>query len=109
MQDTKLFETIVGITTPWHVARVTLKPEDERVDVVAGARADALALSRLRRDGARLRSCGRADVAPSRHVSVSDAPACQDSAGAVSGPWREASAGAVGRAAEPLHSVAGGG
>ena len=33
MQDTKLFETIVGITTPWHVARVTLKPEDERVDV----------------------------------------------------------------------------
>ena len=53
---------------------------------VAGARADALALSRLRRDGARLRSCGRADVAPSRHVSVSDAPACQDSAGAVSRP-----------------------
>ena len=33
MQDTKLFETILGITTPWHVARVTLKPEDERVDV----------------------------------------------------------------------------
>ena len=30
MQDTKLFETILGITTPWHVARVTLKPEDER-------------------------------------------------------------------------------
>jgi CheY-like chemotaxis protein len=24
MQDTKLFETILGITTPWHVARVEL-------------------------------------------------------------------------------------
>ena len=33
MQDTKLFETILGIPTPWHVARVELKPEDERVDV----------------------------------------------------------------------------
>ncbi len=30
MQDTKLFETILGIPTPWHVARVELKPEDER-------------------------------------------------------------------------------
>ena len=31
MQDTKLFETILGITTPWHVARVELKTEDKRV------------------------------------------------------------------------------
>ena len=27
MQDTTLFETILGITTPWHVARVELKTE----------------------------------------------------------------------------------
>jgi transposase len=33
MQDTKLFETILGITTPWHVARVELKTEDKRVDL----------------------------------------------------------------------------
>jgi hypothetical protein len=33
MQDTELFETILGITTPWHVARVELKTEDKRVDL----------------------------------------------------------------------------
>src|SRR2546422_2872797 len=33
MQDTKLFETILGITTPWYVARVELKTEDKRVDL----------------------------------------------------------------------------
>ena len=33
MLDTKLFETILGITTPWHVARVELKTEDKRVDL----------------------------------------------------------------------------
>jgi transposase len=33
MRDTKLFETILGITTPWHVARVELKTEDKRVDL----------------------------------------------------------------------------
>ena len=32
MQDTKLFETILGITAPWHVARVELKTDDQRVD-----------------------------------------------------------------------------
>jgi transposase len=33
VQDTKLFETILGITAPWHIARVELKPADERVDL----------------------------------------------------------------------------
>ena len=33
MQDTKLFETILGITAPWRVARVELKPDDKRVDL----------------------------------------------------------------------------
>lgn len=33
MQDTKLFETILGITTPWHIARVELKPDEKRVDL----------------------------------------------------------------------------
>jgi transposase len=33
LQDTKLFETILGITAPWHVARVELKTEDQRVDL----------------------------------------------------------------------------
>ena len=33
MQDTKLFETILGITTPWHVARVELNTDDGRVDI----------------------------------------------------------------------------
>ena len=33
MQDTKLFETILGITSPWHISRVDLKTEDKRVDL----------------------------------------------------------------------------
>ena len=33
MQDTKLFETILEITAPWHVARVELKPDEKRVDL----------------------------------------------------------------------------
>ncbi len=33
MQDTKLFETILGITAPWQIARVELKTEDKRVDL----------------------------------------------------------------------------
>jgi transposase len=33
LQDTKLFETILGITAPWHVASVELKAEDKRVDL----------------------------------------------------------------------------
>jgi transposase len=33
MQDTKLFETILGITAPWHVARVELQPDAQRVDL----------------------------------------------------------------------------
>ena len=33
MQDTKLFETILGITEPWHVGRVELKTDDRRVDL----------------------------------------------------------------------------
>lgn len=33
MQDTKLFETILGITARWQIARVELKPEDQRVDL----------------------------------------------------------------------------
>ena len=33
MQDTTLFETILGITTPWHVARVELKTDEKRVDL----------------------------------------------------------------------------
>jgi len=33
VQDTKLFETILGITAPWHIARVELKPDEKRVDL----------------------------------------------------------------------------
>ena len=33
MQDTTLFETILGIAAPWHVTRVELKTDDQRVDV----------------------------------------------------------------------------
>lgn len=33
MQDTTLFETILGITVPWRVARVELKPDERRVDL----------------------------------------------------------------------------
>jgi len=33
VQDTKLFETILGITAPWQIARVELKTEDQRVDL----------------------------------------------------------------------------
>ena len=33
MQDTTLFETILGISVPWHVARVELKTEGKRVEL----------------------------------------------------------------------------
>jgi transposase len=33
VQDTKLFETILGLTPPWHIARVELKTEEKRVDL----------------------------------------------------------------------------
>ena len=33
MQDTKLFETILGITKPWRIARVDLTAADQRVDL----------------------------------------------------------------------------
>ncbi len=33
MQDTKLFETILGLQAPWYVARVALETEQQRVDV----------------------------------------------------------------------------
>jgi transposase len=33
LQDTKLFETILGITTPWHITRVELKTGEKRVDL----------------------------------------------------------------------------
>ena len=33
MQDTKLFETILGLTPPWHIARVELKTDEKRVDL----------------------------------------------------------------------------
>lgn len=39
MQDTKLFETILGIQAPWHIDRVALSPTAERVDLWAAHRA----------------------------------------------------------------------
>jgi transposase len=33
LQDTKLFETILGLTAPWHIARVELKTDHKRVDL----------------------------------------------------------------------------
>jgi len=98
MQDTKLFETILGITTPWHVARVELKTEDKRVDLWLEHEPDAMALSGVRRRVAGLRPCRGTHVAASRHVSVSDAPARGDSAGVgLDGPqsvsvWRSTTA-----------------
>jgi transposase len=35
VQDTKLFETILGIETPWHISRVALDTTGERVDLWA--------------------------------------------------------------------------
>lgn len=33
MQDTKLFETILGLQAPWHIARVELNTNEQRVDL----------------------------------------------------------------------------
>lgn len=33
MQDTKLFETILGLRAPWHIARVELNTNEQRVDL----------------------------------------------------------------------------
>lgn len=36
MQDTKLFETILGLHDPWYIARVELDPTTQRVELWAG-------------------------------------------------------------------------
>jgi transposase len=41
MQDTKLFETILGLQAPWHIARVALDTSGERVDLWVEHAADA--------------------------------------------------------------------
>jgi transposase len=33
VQDTKLFETVLGLTAPWHIARVELQPDAQRVEL----------------------------------------------------------------------------
>ena len=35
MQDTKLFDTILGIQAPWSIDRVTLDTSEQRVDLWA--------------------------------------------------------------------------
>ena len=35
MQDTKLFETILGLQAPWHISRVELNTTTQRVDLWA--------------------------------------------------------------------------
>ena len=70
MQDTKLFETILGISAPWHVARVELKTDEKRVELWLEHDADTLAVSGVRHGAGRLRSCRGTDVAPSGHVPV---------------------------------------
>ena len=64
MQDTKLFETILGITTPWHVAGVELKTGGLTCGWSMSQRAGAV---RMRRRVARLRPCRGTHLAPSRH------------------------------------------
>jgi hypothetical protein len=51
LQDAKLFETILGITAPWQVARVELKTEQD-VDLVG--RSDMMAMPRLRHGAGRV-------------------------------------------------------
>ena len=70
MRDTKLFETILGITTPWHVARVELKTDDKRVDLWLEHDWTRWPCPGMRRADGRLRPCRGTHVAPSRHVSV---------------------------------------
>ncbi len=91
MQDTKLFETILGITTPWHVARVELKTEDQRVEVWLEHEPTRWPCPEC---GEVLPGFDHAEVRTWRHLDT-----CQfqthlhaDSAGAVSGAWREAGA-----------------
>ena len=81
MQDTKLFETILGIPTPWHVARVELKPEDERVDVWLEHEPTRWPCPNC---GETLPAFDHAAERTWRHLATCqfpDAPACRDSAG----------------------------
>jgi hypothetical protein len=54
VQDTKIFEAILGITAPSHIARVELKTDEQRVELWGGARAHAVAAPRVRRGAAPL-------------------------------------------------------
>lgn len=70
MQDTKLFETILGLTAPWQVARVELQTADKRVNVWLEHAATRWPCPECGTVFAWLRPRRRAHVAASRHVSV---------------------------------------
>ena len=108
MQDTTSFETILGISVPWHVARVELKTLGEVRGAVAGARRDPMAVPGVRRRSGRLRPRRGTDLAPSgtpassRRICVPEIPRVQCPTHGV-----EASASALGRTAQSLHAVDG--
>ena len=63
MQDTKLFETILGITAPWHVGRVELKTDEQRVDLWLEHDPTRWPCPDCGDRAGGLRSCGGTDVA----------------------------------------------
>jgi transposase len=75
VQDTKLFETILGIQAPWRISRVVLDTSAERIDLSAEHASDTrLAVSGVPARAAVSGSCRRTCVAAPRYVSVTDVP-----------------------------------
>jgi transposase len=94
MQDTALYQYLLGLKSPWTVSRVNLNVQGHRVDVWAEHSEHATW------------TCPHcADVAASGQLPVPDVSACENSPSDLRRAWRGAGPGSVGRAAVAVHAV----
>lgn len=97
MQDTNLFETMLGMTAPWRSARVEVTPDEKRVDVWLEHEATRWPCPNC---GAELAGFDHAEERPWRHLDTCQCQTHRDAeivTGPVSGARRQTRARAPGR------------
>ena len=94
MQDTALYQYLLGLQSPWTVRRVYLNVTGQCVDVPS-----------LRQDAAALRSRRGAELATSRQLPVPDPPARAHPTGGMRCTRGGPGHGAVGGVAVAVHTV----
>jgi hypothetical protein len=107
VQDTKLFETILGIQMPWRISRVETGYERRARGSVGGARGYAMAVPRVPAGVAVSRSRRGAGVATPRHVSVPDVSPRPGAARGLPDARRAAGPRAVDRGPQSVHDADG--